>query len=165
MNANRNLRHIGLTLFTFCMPIILILVALVEAHCSSGNFQLINALSKYAIFSGMIGLMTIPGFLLHYRYWRHDKGKELILNRTYRELRSLGQVSKIQCSKIQALEVHTLLYSTPLPWLKYGYVKVILQNGNTLTITSLLPDLNTTAFLCREHGIVVEHVDSFYTWL
>jgi hypothetical protein len=149
----------------FCLPIVLVVIAVLGSYSTSGEFLWIKAISQYAIFTSMIAFITIPGFLLHYRYWRHDKGKDLQQEWTYYEVHSAGQISKVNYCEIQKVELHTLCWGRALPWVNYGYVKVILQNGEVMKFTSLLTDISMSAALFERAGVEVDYVDSFYTWV
>ena len=165
MTLKTNFKHIGLTLSVFCFPIILYLGILITSYYKTDDFKWRDTASKSFVYFGIISLITIPGLLLHYNYYRHDKGKQLRFDLTYFELIAKSQVFKIYLKDIQKVERHSLLWGRRNPWNDYGYIKVFLKNGKSLIISSLITDPGSSEIYFVKNNVTVEKVEDFYTWV
>lgn len=154
-----------MTVFVFSLPIIFFIVLLFVFHNKTGEWQWANTASKSAVFFGLISLMTIPGFLLHYKYYSHDKGKSLRFRPTYFELSDELQTTKIYYKDIQKVERHYIVWNRRNPWSDYGFIKVYTKSGKTVSFTCLLSDhISSTAYF-RNKSVTVEENETLFPWV
>jgi hypothetical protein len=165
MSFKTNIRYIGMTVVVFSLPIIFFIVLLLVFHNKTGEWQWANTASKSAVFFGLISLMTIPGFLLHYKYYLHDKGKSLRFRPTYFELSDELQTTKIYFKDIHKIERHYVVWNRRNPWSDYGYIKVYTKSGGTVSFTCLLSDhISSTAYF-RNKNVTVEENETLFPWV
>jgi hypothetical protein len=164
MSINTNIRHIGLTLFVFCLPLLLFVANVFTSYYSTSKLLWSDSASKSAVYFGLVCLITLPGFLLHCHYYLHDKGKNLKFQATYIELSNQLQTYRVYIKDIQKVEIHSLALRR-LPWFNYGYTEILLNNGNRLKFTSLLFDTISSRNYFKSINTPVEQVEDFYTWI
>jgi hypothetical protein len=109
--------------------------------------------------------MTVPGFLLHYKYYGHDKGKSLRFRPTYFELSDQYQTTKVYCKDIQKVERRYVAWNRRNPWSDYGYIKVFLKSGVTVSFTCLLSDHISSAAYFRNKNVPVEEDETLVPWV
>ena len=163
MTFKTNLEFIGLTIFIFCLPLGLFLANAITNYSKNGELYLGDAVFKTAIFFGLVCLFTIPGFLLHYRYYINDKEKYIRLRPTYFELIGKTGTNKIYYGDISKVEKHYMAWNK-LPWRSYGYINVILSNGNLLSYNCLTHDHLSSALFFKSKEIPVEECEEIYPW-
>jgi hypothetical protein len=95
MNFKTNFRHLGMTLFVFCLPVVLFIAILCTSYFKTDELQWSDSASKSAVYFGLVCLLTFPGFLLHYNHYQHDKGKALRFGSTFFEITCQSKHSKI----------------------------------------------------------------------
>jgi hypothetical protein len=165
MSFRTNFKHIGLTLFVFCLPVVLFIAILLTTYYKTSELQWSDSASKSAVYFGLVCLFTIPGFLLHYHYYQHDKGKDLKFEATHIELSNQLQTYRVYIKDIQKVKIHSLAWSRRLPWINYGYTEVLLNNGDKLKFTNLLFGITSSMNYFKNTNITVEKVQDFYTWI
>lgn len=165
MSIKTNFRHLRLTLFVFCLPVLLIIAILFRSYYETNELQWSDSASKSAVYFGLVCLITLPGFLLHYHYYLHDKGKHLKFEVTHIELSDQSQTYRVYIKDIQKVKIHSLAWSRRLPWFNYGYTEVLLNNGDRLKFTNLLFDTTSSKNYFKSTNTTVEQVQSFYTWI
>ena len=165
MSFKTNFKQIGITLFVFCLPVILFIAILITSYYKSNEFQWSASASKSAVYFGLVCLITLPGFLLHYHYYLYDKGKNLKLKSTHIELGNRFQTSRVYLRDIQKVKIHCLLWSKRLPWINYGYTEVVLNNGDSLKFTNLLLGITSSKHYFESTDTVVAQEEDFYTWI
>ncbi len=77
MTFNQNLRSISWTVIVFSLPIILFVSLLIISYQKVGYFRWGEVASMSVVFFVIISTITVRGLLLHYRYYKQDKGKSL----------------------------------------------------------------------------------------
>jgi hypothetical protein len=165
MTIKTNFRRLGKTLLVFCLPILLFIVILITSYYKTGEFRWSEPVSKSAIYFVLVCLVTLPGFLLHYHYYQHDKGKKLKFESTYIELSNHLQTTRVYIKDIQKVKIHSLLWSKRLPWISYGYSEVIFNNGESLKFSNLLIATISSEIYFVSRNTLVEKVEDFYTWI
>src|SRR6185436_724990 len=140
MTFKTNLKRIGRTIFIFTLPLFLFTVLLITSYSKTGQLKWVESANKSSVFFAIISLLTIPGFLLHYRYYLRDKGKSLVFHETYFELSNKTGTYKIYYSDIVKSEKHYMFWNSRNPWRGYGYIKLFLKNGEALTYNCLTHD-------------------------
>jgi hypothetical protein len=154
-----------MTSFVFSLPFIFFIVLLFVFHGETGEWQWVDTANKSAIFFGLISLVTIPGFILHIKYYLHDKGKSLRFRPTYFELTEKYQKRKIYFKDIQKIERSYVARNSRNPWRHYGYIKIILKTQETLSFTCLLRDHVTSAHYFRNNKVAVEENETLFPWI
>ncbi|MFC6996816.1 hypothetical protein [Rufibacter roseus] len=89
-------------------------------------------------------LFSLPTLLVHLQYWRHERESAMELEKDHRTALLLrpGQQYLLKPGSIQEI-VETKSSSSGSFWRHYGYLTIFLRDGRTLTVTSLLIDLET----------------------
>lgn len=161
----KNFKRIALTLFVFTLPVTLYLAILITGYYKTNEYKWGDAVYKSAFYFGLVCIITIPGFLLHFNYFMQDKRTKLTLNTKYFELTDEIQIRRIYFCDIRKVENHSIAWSRRIPWKDYGYVKVQLQNGSSVIWTSLLYDLLSSKNYFVSNGVTIEQSDDFFPWL
>ncbi|MGV3540533.1 MAG: hypothetical protein ACO1OQ_12030 [Rufibacter sp.] len=92
---------------------------------------------------GILFLFSLPTLLVHWQYWRHERESALELEKETRTVLLLrpGQKYFLPQNQIRNI-LETRCSSKSVFWKDYGYLTLTLQDGRTVTITSLLLNLN-----------------------
>ncbi len=120
---------------------------------------------KSAFYFGVVSLVTLPGFLLHFNFYQHDKGTNLVLNKEHFELHKGSHTCRVYLNEILIVERHSIAWSRKVPWSDYGYIKILLKSGSSVIWSSLLYDLLASKNAFAAGGIAVEQSDEFFPWL
>lgn len=67
MTFKTNLKFIGLTIVMFSLPLFLFIAILITSYSETGQLNWSESAYKSSVFFGIISLVSIPGFLLHYK--------------------------------------------------------------------------------------------------
>lgn len=162
MTFNQNLKIISWTMILFSFPLILLVLLLIINYLKVGHFQWEKAASSSFVFFTLTSIITIPGFLLHYRYYKKDKGKSLQLHPTYFEITQNGQTTRIYYKDILRIEKHYPVWSHRNPWCNYGYIKIILRDNTFFTYSCLIHDINSSAILFKIKDVIVGNCGELY---
>lgn len=164
MTFKTNLKFIGLTICMFSLPLFLFIALLITSYSETGQLNWNESAYKSSVFFGIISLLTIPGFLLHYRYYLSDKGKSLSFHETYFDLRDRTGTYKIYYSDLIKIEKHYMFWNSRNPWRGYGYIKLFLKNGETVTYNCLTHDHISSAILFKLKKVSIEECEEIYPW-
>ncbi len=162
MTFNQNLKFISWTVILFSLPIILFISLLIISYQKAGYFQWGETASMSAVFFIIISIITVPGLLLHYRYYKQDKGKSLKFRPTYFEITQYGQTNKIYFKDISRIEKHYPVWSHRNPWSDYGYIKVVLKDNLIFSYSCLTHDIISSAILFKNKEVTVEDCRELY---
>ena len=164
MTFKHNLKYIGWTLILFSLPLIFFISLLILGFKKTGEFHLLDTISISAIFFILISIITVPGFILHYRYYERDKGKSLRFRPTYFEIIQNNQTNKIYYKDILRIEKHYLSWNRRNPWSDYGYIKIVLKDNLLFSYSCLTHDIISSAILFKNKGVVVEDCEEIFPW-
>ena len=162
MTFSRNLKFIGWTVTLFAFPIILFVSLLVISYRNTGHFQWIETAPMSALFFLIISIATIPGFILHYSYYKKDKGKSLRFRPTYFEITQNAFTNKIYYKDISSIEKHYPVWNHRMPWSNYGYIKIILKDNLIFFYSCLTHDIVSSAILFKNKDVIVEDCGELY---
>ena len=162
MTFNHNLKFISWTAILFSLPLILFVSLLIISYQKVGYFQWGEVTSKSVVFFILISIITVPGLLLHYRYYNQDKGKSLKFRPTYFEIIQDAQTNKIYYKDILRIEKHYPVWSSRNPWSDYGYIKIVLKDNSEFSYTCLTHDFISSAILFKNKDVTVEDCGELY---
>ncbi|MFT3843963.1 MAG: hypothetical protein QM725_02835 [Lacibacter sp.] len=163
MNFKTNLQKASLNLFVFSFFIFFFLIILFTAHNKTGEWQLFSSFSKSIPFMIGIGIVTIPGFILHLKYYLSDKGKSLKSKSGFLEISNANNDDRVNYSEIKSVRFYKSLW-TKFPWSDYCFIRINLKNGEVICLTSLLFDPINTKILFKQMNIPVEESELFFPW-
>ena len=163
MTFKRNLFYIRRTIILFLLPVVLFLFILISNYLEHNQFLWINSAKQTFIFTLIISLITIPGFLLHLKYYYADKEKTLSFGENYLELINNNAVTRVNYEDLVKVESHYILYSK-IPWNKYGYTKLFLLNGTSLFYNCLTHDHISSILFFKSKNVVVTKHEEIYPW-
>ena len=164
MTFKHNLKYIGWTVIFFSLPLIFFVSLLILSFKKTGEFHLLHTISISAIFFIPISIITVPGFILHYRYYERDKGKSLRFRPTYFEIIQNNQTNRIYYKDILRIEKHYLSWNRRNPWSDYGYIKIVLKDNLLFSYSCLTHDIISSAILFKNKGVVVEDCQEIFLW-
>jgi hypothetical protein len=164
MTFKNNLRFIFWNLIWFLFPLILFVSVTTSNYFKTGNFNIQKIFPVSAIIFGIMALIFIPGFLLHYRYYKQDKNKSIRFRPTYFLLNDLDEIHKIYFSDILKIEKHHVLWNGRIPWNNYGYIRIILRGGQLFSFNCLTHDIISSTILFKNKNILVEDFEELYPW-
>lgn len=164
MTFKRNLGFICQTAIVFSLPLILFISLLISSYQKTGQLQWLDTGSKSAVFFIIIFIITVPGFILHCRYYKQDKGKSLKFRPTYFEITQNNHTNKIYFKDILRIEKHYLAWNWRNPWNNYGYIKIILKNESTFSYSCLTHDIISSAILFKNKDVKVEYCEELFAW-
>jgi hypothetical protein len=164
MTFSNNLKFLGWTIALFLLPIIFFVSLLVVGYQKSGQLQWLDAISLSAFLFIVISIVIVPGFLLHIKYYKNDKGKSLRFRPTYFEIMQNKKSDKIYYKNIARIEVHYSTWSFKNPWSEYGYIKIILKDNSVFSYSCLTHDFISSQSIFRRNGVMVVDCGEFYPW-
>lgn len=164
MTFKSNFRAISMTFFVSLLPFFLFSSLLMTNYYKVGKPNWSESVQGSLVFFGIISLLTIPGFLLHFRYYFKDKGKSLVFQKKYFDFIVKEESTRIDYSDLIKVEKHKMYWNDGNPWNKYGYIKLFLKNGQTYSYSCLTHDHNSSAILFRMKNVPVEDYEKIYTW-
>lgn len=159
MTFRSNLNFIGFTVFIFALIIFYFIAVLIIMHSKTGVWQWSETFSGSFFVIVFISLITVPGFLLHFRYYKQDKEKILDFKSNYLEITDRSGISKVFYNEILKVERHSPLWQFKNPWSNYGYIKIIMKNSTAFTYTCL-----TFEGFINHKDFILEHYEDFYPW-
>ena len=162
MTFRQNLKFISWTTILFSLPLILFVSLLIISYRNVGYFQWGEVASMSVVFFIIISIITVPGLLLHYRYYKQDKGKSLKFRRTYFEITQNGKTNKIYYKDISRIEKHYSVWSRRNPWSDYGYIKIVLKDNLFFSYPCLSHDIISSAILFKNKEVTVEDWGELY---
>jgi hypothetical protein len=164
MTFKSNFKAIGMTIFVFLLPFCLFFSLLLTNYYKVGMPNWSESVQGSLVFFGIISLLTIPGFLLHFRYYFKDKGKSLVFQKMYFDFIVKGESTKIDYSDLIKVEKHKMYWSNRNPWKGYGYIKLFLKSGQTFSYSCLTHDHISSAILFKMENVLVEDYEEIYPW-
>jgi len=164
MTFKNNLKFIFWTLIWFLFPFILFTANIITSYIKTGNLYFQKTFTISAIILGIVSLLFIPGLLLHYKYYKQDKDKTLRFRPTYMEITDLNGIHKIYFADISKIEKHHVVWNRRIPWSNYGYIKIILKNGQLFFFNCLTHDIISSAILFKNKNVVVDDFEELYPW-
>lgn len=81
MTLRSNFRAISLSLGIFLMPLFLYASLLLITWSNTGNRGQTSFVPEFLSFFAFTSFFTLPGLLLHVRYYQQDKGKTLLFKK------------------------------------------------------------------------------------
>lgn len=164
MTFKSNLKFIGWTIVYFSLPVIFFISILIISYNKTGHLQWSDAMSLSAAFFIVISILTVPGFLLHLKYYKQDKGKSLRFRPTYFEITQSDQTEKIYYKDVLRIEIHHSTWSYKNPWSDYGYVKIVLKDNSFFSYSCLTHDFVSSPSIFKRSGVEVLDCGEFYPW-
>lgn len=140
MTFKNNLRYIGWTVVWATLPFLMFIISLVINYQKNGKFQVKNLTLSLLPFLIIILVITLPGFLIHLRYYIRDKGKALKFRPTYFEISHDSVAKNFYYDEVLKVERHRLSWGHKLPWSDYSHVEIILKDNTTLFYSCLIHD-------------------------
>jgi len=159
-----NLKFIGLTIFIFCLPFVLFIALLITTYAETDQLKWVDSASKTSFFFLVTSAITIPGFLLHFKYYINSKNKSIYITQTYITITDEERTTKIFYDNLAKVEFHFMFRSIANPWKNYGYIKLFLKNGKTLSYNCLIYDKLSSLALFRSKQVQLEECDEIYPW-
>lgn len=159
-----NFKKIGRILLFLSLPIILIVVTLIIDGNKFSYSNFISTASRFWVAISMISVITIPGILLHYKYYQTDKKILLELDKNFLAIHDSQGFTKTSYENILKAEVYTPAWSGKLPWSDYGFTRIFLRNGTQLLYTSLIFDCVSSKHLYKYYNVSVEEIETFWPW-
>ena len=164
MTFKRNLKFLGWTIVYFSLPVILFISLLIVSYQKTGQLQWVDTASKSGIVFLIISIVTVPGFILHLKYYKKDKGKSLNFRPTYFEITQDSYTNKIYYKDIVRIEKHYSSWSYRNPWSDYGYIKIVLNDNSIFSYSCLTHDFISSPSIFKKNGVVIEDWEEFYPW-
>lgn len=164
MTLKNNFKFLGWTIAYFLLPAILFISLLVVSYQKPGQLQWSDAISLSAPLFIVISIVTVPGFLLHIKYYKNDKGKSLKFRPTYCEISQNNKSDKIYFKHILRIEIHHSIWSYKNPWGEYGYIKIVLKDNSIFSYSCLTHDFISSPSIFRRDGVMVVDCGEFYPW-
>ena len=162
MTFKRNLEFISWTAILFSIPLIAFTSMLIIGYHNTGQLQWHRAVSILAVPFLMICIFTVPGLILHYLYYKRDKGKSLKFGPTYFEIAQGGQLNKIYYKDILRVEKYHPIWGHRNPWSNYGFIRIILKNNLNFSYSCLTHDIVSSAIFFKIKEVAVEDCEVFY---
>jgi hypothetical protein len=164
MAFKSNLGKISLTLIVFLLPFLLFIFPLFSAYSRTGTFNGGKYSGEYLGFVVITCFISLPGLLLHYKYYLIDKGKTLELGKGHFGWTDKQRTTKIAYTDLLKVEMHYLYWKSGNPWSEYGYVTLFLKNGTQLTITCLTYQQDAAAAWFGSKNIRIKNIEEIYPW-
>jgi hypothetical protein len=139
MTISSHLKYIWISLMFFLItPVIFIAVCIVGEN-SENSLSLLDVLTIWILF----GFLYLPGFILHFNYYKNDKNSFVII-----EENSTIKISKDYADyKFKTQDIDFIInfhagLSNRTPWNDYNFTVFKFRNGEQFIITCLILDLD-----------------------
>lgn len=164
MTFRSNFRAIGLTLGIFLMPLFLYTYLLLIALSNTGNLGQTGFIPELLSFFAFTSIFTLPGLLLHIRYYRQDKNKAIYFGKEQVEWTDKNGTVHISYTEMIKVEKHYLYWQYRNPWAEYGYITIMQKNGTVIRATSLTCNVDSVAAFFKSKKVVLENVEEVFPW-
>ncbi len=164
MTFKTNLRYIGWTLLWASLPFLIFIFAIIARYQKAEELDVKNAALSLLSFFIIILLVTIPGFFIHLRYYRRDKGKTLKFRPTYFEITHKSVTKKVYYDEILKIERHHLCWGHKLPWSDYSHIEIILKDDTKLFYSCLIYDGLPSLSWLKNKQLIIEDCEVLYLW-
>ncbi len=134
MTFLRHLRYIWISLMFF---LIIPVIHLYFVITGQANISFISIFIIWIV----LGMFYFVGFKLHYSYYQNDKNKKIIIDTVDVILNSKSDSFSFKIDDIESITNHHSGLRNRTPWNDYEYSVFRLKNGEEVTITCLLMDL------------------------
>jgi hypothetical protein len=148
------------TLWRYVCFSFLILLIIEQTHC----YIKLDAISLSATLFIVIPIITVPGLLLHIKYYKYDKGKSLKFRPIYFEITQKKKSDKICYKDILRIKIHHSTWSYKNPWSEYGYIKIVLKDNSIFSYSCLTHDFRSIPNIFQRNGAMVIDCGEFYRW-
>ncbi len=163
MTFRSNFRAIGWTLGIFLMPLFLYAYLLITSGNTDSRSQT-SFVSDFLTFFAVTSFFSLPGLLLHVKYYLQDKGKTLFFEKKQVEWTDKNGTVQIPYADIVKVEKHYLYWKYCNPWAEYGYIKIIQKNGRSARFTTLTCNTDSVAAIFKSEKVAVENVEEVFPW-
>ena len=117
------------------------------------TFIIRKSLSDSRFIFLLISTLTLPGFILHYRYERLNRNRTIIFKQNYLEIKTKKGIENILYSDITEIEEHTVSWQVRNLWNNYSYIKLILKNKEKIYYNCLTETINSENNLMKSDRI------------
>ena len=162
MTFKNNLKFIGWTIIWALLPFLVFIISVITSFQKNGSVKLeTEALSLFTLLVFIL-FITVPGFLIHLRYYLRDKGKTLNFHSTYLEISQNSIIKKVYYNEILKIERHYLWWSHKLPWSNYSHIDIILKDNTKLFYSCLIQDSFSSLSWFKSKNVAIEDCEEFY---
>lgn len=146
------------------MPLFLYASLLLITWSNTGNRGQTSFVPEFLSFFAFTSFFTLPGLLLHVRYYQQDKGKTLLFEKKQVEWTNKNGTVQIPYVDIVKVEKHYLYWKYRNPLAAYGYIKIIQKSGRSARFTTLTCNIDNVAVIFKSKKVVVENVEEVFHW-
>lgn len=164
MTFRSNFRAVGLTLVIFLMPLFLYAYLLLITSSNISNPGQTSFVPEFLSFFAFTSFFSLPGLLLHIRYYLQDKYKTLLFEKKQVQWTGKNGTVLIPYADIEKVEKHYLYWKYRNPWADYGYITIMQKNGTVIRVTSLTCNIDRVAAFLKSKKLVVENVEEVFPW-
>lgn len=161
---NKNAKYILPSIIVFLIALAFFLFVLVSNYRNDADDFLKKSLYESAFFIFLSSFLSIPGFILHYRYSIHNRKKLITFKKNYFEITIADKTTNILYTDVSIIENHTITWKMKNPWSDYSYVKIILNNGEKIYYNCLTNIKNSENNLFNIKRIKVYNLEDIYPW-
>ena len=161
---SKNAKYILPSIIVFLIALVFFLFVLSSNYRNDEEELLIKSLCESVFFIFLTSFLSIPGFILHYRYSIHNRKKTITFKKNYFEITIADKTTDILYADISVVENHTLVWKIRNPWSDYSYVKIILNNGEKIYYNCLTKIKNSENNLFNIERIKIYNLEDIYTW-
>lgn len=136
MTFRKHLNYIWISLMFFLIAPGIYLYAVIKGQ-NNASFLLI------LIIWVVLGLFYIIGFRLHFSFYRNDKNKRIIIDKSNVTITDITDSYSFSIDDIDSITNHHSGLHNRTPWNDYEFSVIRLKNGKEFIITCLLLDLKT----------------------
>ncbi|MBS1733786.1 MAG: hypothetical protein JST02_10870 [Bacteroidetes bacterium] len=166
MTLKNNLKFIAWTLLWAVLPLLVFLIVIIINQDETKSIEIGKTFFATVIFSCCISFLTVPGLLLHLKYYLTDKNKSIRFRPTYVEITDKSNLYKIYFKQISKIERHQVSWSLRrFPWSEYGYVKIILNTNEFYSFNCLTHDLISSVAKFQQQNIPIKDYSEIYPWI
>ena len=161
---NQNTKYILPSIIAFLVAISFILFVFISNYRNNVDELLKTSLSESGFIIFLTSFLSIPGFILHYRYSIHNRKKTITFKKNYLEITIADKTNDILYTDISVVEKHSIGWKTRNPWSDYSYVKIILNNGEKIYYNCLTNIKNSENNLFKIDRVKVYDLEGIFPW-
>lgn len=126
------------------------------------TFLICKSISDSSFIFLFISVLTVPGFILHYRYERLNRDKQITFKQNFLEIKTETEIKNILYSDVIEVENHTAMWQGRNLWSNYSYVKLILKNKEKIYYNCLTKTINSENNLLKSNRIKKYNIEDIF---
>ncbi|MGL3001500.1 hypothetical protein [Flavobacterium sp. RSSB_23] len=164
MKEKKNLIYVMPSIVFLSIFMFGFLILIVTLYIEVENFTIYKNIYDLSIVFLLFSSITIPGFILNYRYEILNRNRKITFKQNHLEIKTEAEIENILYEEVLEVEKHIVSWKGRNPWSDYYYVKLNLKNGKKIYYNCLTETINSENNLLKRKRIKKFTIDNLYPW-